>query len=598
MNIKIIMENRQKNISIALELLNKFSNDKKLNMRLDILRNALSVMKVAIMKNRVEATMQKFYFNSSLTSLKVLWMFKTINEKEKERNVIPQKTIMFINTLTRVFEFNKIRKEREYFSLLNKTSDEHLDKLFEIVNMYKKIASLKLIEFIKNYAYRNKNTKQIKGALIIQSYNNKMINYAFLELKKLIMDIRNKKSKKNSILCIMLVYAQEKKLSIALKAINTINNKYKQRQKFLSKIASIFYIKSRKVLKDGFALIYLRGNIIKREKNYKNVIYPLALQKLQDCMNKHINHLKEIPFKVFEKNYLLNKQAKASLIVIMARNAKIKQSIAFRYLSNLLYDPKSKKAININFSLTRILNKNYKYAFDKIIKEAEIAVYKGYYNDLWKRKINALETENYSYKEKSKAEMHQLKIKNASFYLNRIFKENALKSLMLAFRILMENKKKRTLLLKRFDNNKVIADTIKFANFCKLLLKKSQIMTYKAFCIWRDMKYTPKSIFNFQMKNIGNNNAEILRLYNITRVSNLHLLFSNMIIKRKRITFSQLRFVNKHADEMILKAFLSVVSSLFIKTKIKGFHRLKILRFSNKRNKKLHEDANNKLKIK
>lgn len=553
----------------------KFSNEKGLNTKSSIVQQTFCLMKVNLLTPKLHATVQKFYLNSSLTALKALWLLKTMNEKEKERNKIPEKTITFMSSVVRVFEFSKIRRERECFSLLNKTSDEYIDRLFDIVNIQKKIVGLKLFEFVRSYAHRNKNTRQIKGAIILQSYNNKMVSYAFTQLKKLIMDIRSAKSKKNTVLRIMLVYAQEKKIAIALKAVCSINNKWKHQQASLVKISKLFELKQTKLLKDSFAFVYLRSNILNKERNFKNVIYPLALQKINDCLTRHTDHLRALPFAIFKRIYLLNKKAKASVISSIIKNAKVKKSAALSGLLNLLYSPRAKQTITLTILFNNILKENYKFAFDRIKQESELAAYRVYYNYLWKCKLSALEAENYTFKEKSQAEMYQLKLRNALAFLDRIFKENRLRSLINGTRVLKERIMTRTIHNKKFENNKIIADTIKFTNFCKLLLKKSQIMKYKALCIWRDAKYTPRSIFNQQLTYIGEPNKAILRIYNSTRLNRLILMLSSMTMKRKRTAFGWIKKSNRHTDLLITKAILRAMASLVERAKIQTFHKIK-----------------------
>lgn len=65
---------------------------------------------------------EKFYFNSSMTQLKVLWLCKLMYEKENLK--VREETITFLQKVIRSVEFIKIKREREAFSRFD------LDKFF------------------------------------------------------------------------------------------------------------------------------------------------------------------------------------------------------------------------------------------------------------------------------------------------------------------------------------------------------------------------------------------------------------------------------------------------------------------------------------
>lgn len=85
-----------------------------------------------------QCTIEKFYFNSSMSQLKVLWLFKLMYEKEKLK--VPEETITFLQKIMRITEFIKIKREREAFNRFD------LDKLYQekfvqIINKSKQSSS-------------------------------------------------------------------------------------------------------------------------------------------------------------------------------------------------------------------------------------------------------------------------------------------------------------------------------------------------------------------------------------------------------------------------------------------------------------------------
>ena len=93
---------------------------------------------------RTQCTVEKFFFNSKVTQLKALWIFKLMYEKEKLK--IPEKTVVFLRTVMKVVEYIKIKKEREAFNRLD-MDKYYRQKFVEIIQKQKKKSSEKLHEF-------------------------------------------------------------------------------------------------------------------------------------------------------------------------------------------------------------------------------------------------------------------------------------------------------------------------------------------------------------------------------------------------------------------------------------------------------------------
>ena len=79
---------------------------------------------------RTRTTIEKFFFNSRLTPLKALWIFKLMYEKESLK--VPEKTVIFLKSVMRIVEYIKIKKEREAFNRID-LDKYYREKLIDLI---------------------------------------------------------------------------------------------------------------------------------------------------------------------------------------------------------------------------------------------------------------------------------------------------------------------------------------------------------------------------------------------------------------------------------------------------------------------------------
>ena len=357
--------------------LTRLENIMKVNQGIsdeDLIFNSFLTFKINTQTEKTVASVQKFYFNSSLTALKTLWLLKTMNETEKARKRIPEKLLKFIKDINGIVEFIRIKRERQVFSLMANDKDEYQMKLIEMINLMKKISSFKLFEFLRSYNYRIQNAKHVRGAFYIQTFVTRKITAYFSKLRTYKLAFKNEGAYSIFHKGSLLLYAQQKKLSSILKTLRNHNLHEKRKQGLFLKTDAIIHRKNDKLIRDGFLLILIRSQLKNKSKTYMNVIFTIALRKLNELVSNNNDRKKRVLLTKYMKGYINKRDKVRRIFLLLSRSTKLKAGRCLNSLKYLVYSKNAKRSYFLSSVLKRTLKKDLKSGFDRIKYESEIAM--------------------------------------------------------------------------------------------------------------------------------------------------------------------------------------------------------------------------------
>lgn len=559
--------------------LTRLENIMKVNQGIsdeDLIFNSFLTFKINTQTEKTVASVQKFYFNSSLTALKTLWLLKTMNETEKARKRIPEKLLKFIKDINGIVEFIRIKRERQVFSLMANDKDEYQMKLIEMINLMKKISSFKLFEFLRSYNYRIQNAKHVRGAFYIQTFVTRKITAYFSKLRTYKLAFKNEGAYSIFHKGSLLLYAQQKKLSSILKTLRNHNLHEKRKQGLFLKTDAIIHRKNDKLIRDGFLLILIRSQLKNKSKTYMNVIFTIALRKLNELVSNNNDRKKRVLLTKYMKGYINKRDKVRRIFLLLSRSTKLKAGRCLNSLKYLVYSKNAKRSYFLSSVLKRTLKKDLKSGFDRIKYESEIAMYKVHYNHLWKKKISQLVAQTSDFKDKAEAEIFQVKLKHNMSFLEKFIREKNLKMLLIVFSKLRNTQKRRTIFLRKPDNNKIIKNTIVLTNMYKHMTKKLLLMQFKAFQIWKNAKDMLKHKKSLGGYTDGNSDLNIRqREFNETKLAMLEYTLNKLLQGRLAVGFYRIKFINKLDSLIAVKVLLYVIFNITQKEKLRSFRRVR-----------------------
>ena len=103
---------------------------------------------------------------------------------EKEKLKIPEKTVRFLKSVTKVVEYIKIKREREGFNRID-LDKYYREKFAELIQKSKKKSSEKLTEFSRTHLLKNKFSRHVSLLFFLEKLTNKKFNEHFQHFKRM-----------------------------------------------------------------------------------------------------------------------------------------------------------------------------------------------------------------------------------------------------------------------------------------------------------------------------------------------------------------------------------------------------------------------------
>lgn len=398
---------------------------------------------------KTRATLEKFYYNSGLTNLKTLWLFKTLHEKETKK--IPKEEFLLGNLINQKKIYEK--KNRKNFII---------EKLKNIIKAVKTRSTKHLLTLARDF--KNEKEKKIKICKIFGNVEKIAFNRKeniFKIIKKFAVEDFSKK--KQGITLLEKIYEKNIKKSrkqglIGLKAI--LQDK-KKIENGLKKLLGI----TKKINKKNFKKCY-----------YKIFVY--SLERYKHNIKKSNNFY--VGLKKLESFFTLKK---------LKVNSNVMSTI-----KNDFYE--TKKKINFFNKLKKnnlLLKKEYLLK----LKNHSKKVSEVYNNYLLKWKISSKEAENYIKNIKHDKDTYLSSVKLLNLFLEKqmkVKKQNHLKNSFSKILTASRNISKQD----------IIKNTLILSNFMNLLLKRDKMKKLEGLYAWRE---NCKEIGSYEYKKVLNKNG-------------------------------------------------------------------------------------------
>ena len=103
------MNQQNKNTqALAINILEGILQKKGIQIIVEDYKTAYYKILIEAFDNKTRPTVEKIYFNSKISPLKVLWLIKLMYEKEKQK--VPEQTKAFLQSLIKIIELGKTKK--------------------------------------------------------------------------------------------------------------------------------------------------------------------------------------------------------------------------------------------------------------------------------------------------------------------------------------------------------------------------------------------------------------------------------------------------------------------------------------------------------
>ena len=207
---------------------------------------------------KTRGTLEKFYFNSGLTNLKTLWLFKTLHEKETKK--IPKAEFLLGSLLNQKKVYEK--KNRKDFIV---------EKFKNIIRAAKTKSTKHLMSFSRDF--KNEKERKIKICKIFGAFEKRIFEKSIFDKKKDVFELIKRFADDD---------LSKKKQGINLLEKIYNNNVFKSRKEGYNSIKK--NLEDKKKIENG--LKKLLGIKKKNDKkNYKDCYYKIFVYSLEKYRN-------------------------------------------------------------------------------------------------------------------------------------------------------------------------------------------------------------------------------------------------------------------------------------------------------------------------
>ena len=500
---------------------------------------------------KTKSVVEKFYFNSSLNSIKTLWLFRTMYQRDLEKKRVRPETITFIESIVKIVDLIKLKVTRQSFSRFY--GQEGLVKRFRYVaETCKRLQSYKLKEFAANYKNKVRTKRVVDGVFLLQKYQDKVVYSSFATLiGKTWSDYKNRNQKTSAIVS-RLSQASRMKRAAVLKALTRFANRYRESDSFFLRVDTLIKNSLMKSKRESLVNIVIHANVKSKISASKMASANLGLRRLDQVFQRQrTKTLTQTTHRL--RHELLYKYKRAKEILnIIKKNYFIKSTTTLHGFRALLKRTNKRAQQVLMVALASLFKSKTKQAFDKVRQAAEANLYEAHYTNLMRTKKEFEEKEAAMRISKNQASQKEYSVRNFCKMYEGLVNGRLLKEKIFFFTKIKAGVKKRKIMIHKTRDEQVVKNTIILTNLLKALMKKQLMTKFMHFKVWQRYslflrKYhitgiTAKAFFDILM---GAKGKRITLSHSMTLGNNvqaLSMLFIRLAAKRKGCFLQQCKF--------------------------------------------------------
>jgi hypothetical protein len=500
---------------------------------------------------KTKSVVEKFYFNSTLNSIKTLWLFRTMYHRDLEKKRVRPEAIVFIESIVKIVELMKIKTTRQSFSRFY--GQEGLVKRFRyIAETCKRLQSFKLKEFTTNYRSKIQTKRVVDGVFLLQKYQDKVVYSSFATLLGRIRNDKKDRQQRTSAIVSRLSQASRMKKASVLKTLSKFAHRYRESESFFSRIDTIIKNRSVRSKRESLVNILIHANVKSKITASKNASTNLALRKLDQFFQRQKTKMLSQTTHKLRYELLYKFKRVREIVNTIKKNYFIKSTTAFHGLRAILKRRNNRAQQVSLIALASLFKSKMKQAFEKVRQSAEANLYESHYNNLMRTKHEFEAKEAAMQSIKTKASLKEYSLRNFCKVYETLVNSRLLKEKIFFFSKLKVGLKKRKIMIHKTRDEQVVKNTIIMTNLLKALLKKQLMTKFMHFKVWQ--RYTAflgkyhitginaRSFFEILQGKVTKKIALTSDLTFTNNLQKLAMLFTRMAAKRKGHFFKQCKF--------------------------------------------------------